>query len=44
MSRPILVDGRNVFSPEAARAAGFDYACIGRPQPQTAKKMAEPIV
>jgi UDPglucose 6-dehydrogenase len=34
MARPILVDGRNVFAPEAAIAAGFDYTGIGRgPRP-----------
>jgi UDPglucose 6-dehydrogenase len=27
----IMVDGRNLFEPEQARAAGFVYACIGRP-------------
>ena len=32
MARPILVDGRNLFDPEAARQAGFDYCGIGRPQ------------
>jgi UDPglucose 6-dehydrogenase len=30
MARPVLIDGRNVFSPDAAVAAGFDYAGIGR--------------
>lgn len=30
MARPILVDGRNVYRPEAAIAAGFDYTGIGR--------------
>jgi UDPglucose 6-dehydrogenase len=30
MSSPILIDGRNVFEPQAAVAAGFDYASIGR--------------
>lgn len=30
MARPILVDGRNVFQPEAAIAAGFEYSGIGR--------------
>jgi len=30
MKTPILVDGRNLFSPAAAREAGFDYAGIGR--------------
>ena len=32
MTRAILVDGRNLFDPEAARAAGFDYCGIGRRQ------------
>ena len=32
MARAILVDGRNLFDPEAARQAGFDYTGIGRPQ------------
>jgi UDPglucose 6-dehydrogenase len=30
MTQPVLVDGRNFFAPEAARAAGFDYTGIGR--------------
>ena len=30
MKTRVLVDGRNLFSPEAARAAGFEYAGIGR--------------
>jgi UDPglucose 6-dehydrogenase len=30
MKTRVLVDGRNLFSPEAAAAAGFDYAGIGR--------------
>lgn len=29
MTRAILVDGRNIFRPEAAIAAGFDYTGIG---------------
>jgi UDPglucose 6-dehydrogenase len=36
MARAVLVDGRNLFSPEAARRAGFDYTAIGRPQPGAA--------
>jgi UDPglucose 6-dehydrogenase len=32
MARAILVDGRNLFDPDAARQAGFDYCGIGRPQ------------
>ncbi len=34
MCRQILVDGRNLFSPEAARTAGFDYTGIGRSRPR----------
>jgi len=30
MASPILVDGRNLYAPEAAAAAGFDYIGIGR--------------
>ena len=32
MSTPLLVDGRNLLDPEAARSAGFDYEGIGRAQ------------
>jgi UDPglucose 6-dehydrogenase len=31
MEVPCLVDGRNLFEPAAARAAGFDYVGLGRP-------------
>lgn len=30
MKTPILIDGRNVFSPQEAMAAGFHYLCVGR--------------
>ncbi len=30
MAKPVLVDGRNLFQPEAAIAAGFDYTGMGR--------------
>lgn len=29
MARPVLIDGRNVFDPAAARRAGLDYSGIG---------------
>jgi UDPglucose 6-dehydrogenase len=32
MQRPLIVDGRNMLDPEAARSAGFDYEGIGRSQ------------
>ena len=31
MRGDVIVDGRNILEPAAARAAGFDYAGIGRP-------------
>jgi UDPglucose 6-dehydrogenase len=31
MRTAVLLDGRNVFDPAAARAAGFEYAGVGRP-------------
>jgi len=38
MATPILVDGRNLFLPEQAIAAGFDYTGIGRcPRPRAAR-------
>jgi UDPglucose 6-dehydrogenase len=30
MNNAVLIDGRNLFQPEKARQAGFDYAGIGR--------------
>jgi len=30
MTQPILVDGRNIFNPDDAVAAGFDYTGVGR--------------
>src|SRR5208283_2355778 len=30
MASPILVDGRNLYAPEAVAAAGFDYIGVGR--------------
>jgi UDPglucose 6-dehydrogenase len=36
MAKPILVDGRNLFDPQRAQAAGFDYTGVGRcPRPQS---------
>jgi UDPglucose 6-dehydrogenase len=31
MRTAVILDGRNIFDPEAARALGFDYAGVGRP-------------
>jgi UDPglucose 6-dehydrogenase len=33
MSRPLLVDGRNMLDPDAASRAGYEWVGIGRPQP-----------
>jgi len=41
MASPILIDGRNVFDPQAAVDAGFDYAGIGRSSPVLAKVHAD---
>jgi UDPglucose 6-dehydrogenase len=37
MRRPVLVDGRNIYEPAAARAAGFLYFPIGRGTPEPVK-------
>ena len=37
MARPVLVDGRNIYEPTAARAAGFLYFPIGRGNPEPVK-------
>jgi hypothetical protein len=31
MARPLIIDGRNLLDPDAARRAGFAYEGIGRP-------------
>jgi UDPglucose 6-dehydrogenase len=31
MRNPLMLDGRNLFDPKAARDAGFDYCGVGRP-------------
>jgi UDPglucose 6-dehydrogenase len=37
MQRPVLIDGRNVYEPAAARQAGFLYYAIGRGSPEAVK-------
>ncbi len=44
MATPVLVDGRNLFHPEEALAAGFDYTGIGRSIPRTATPHASSTV
>jgi len=42
MEVPILVDGRNLFDPEAVRKAGFEYVCMGRDRVGPAGRRANP--
>jgi len=44
MAQAILVDGRNLYEPEQARDAGFDYTCIGRPRAAQAQRNEPPAV
>ena len=37
MRRPVLVDGRNIYEPAAARAAGFLFYAVGRAAPDPDK-------
>jgi UDPglucose 6-dehydrogenase len=37
MDRPLIIDGRNILSPEVMTARGFEYHCFGR---QVAKVMS----
>ncbi len=30
VSRPVIVDLRNIYEPETMRAKGFEYSCVGR--------------
>ena len=34
LKAPLIFDGRNLYEPEAMRAAGFRYLAVGRPMPQ----------
>jgi UDPglucose 6-dehydrogenase len=44
MAQAILVDGRNLYEPEQARDAGFDYTCIGRPRPAALKNEPPAVI
>jgi UDPglucose 6-dehydrogenase len=46
MTRPVVVDGRNVFDPAAMAAAGFTYASVGRPtvSPVGSVRSGRPVV
>jgi UDPglucose 6-dehydrogenase len=44
MDKPVLVDGRNLFSADAARDAGFDYTGVGRCAPsKSTLRSAQPM-
>ena len=34
LRQPVVVDGRNLYDPQAMQQLGFSYYCIGRPGPQ----------
>jgi UDPglucose 6-dehydrogenase len=34
MAQPVVVDLRNIYSPEDMHAAGFTYESVGRPSSQ----------
>lgn len=39
LKRPLVVDGRNLYEPQAMRTLGFDYLAVGRntvDEPRTA--------
>jgi UDPglucose 6-dehydrogenase len=42
MRNPLIVDGRNLLDPAAARAAGFRYEGVGRPSPPSQTPAATP--
>jgi UDPglucose 6-dehydrogenase len=41
MAHAVLIDGRNLFDPDAARKAGFDYAGIGRSTRQDSNHLTD---
>jgi UDPglucose 6-dehydrogenase len=38
MREPVLVDGRNLFSPDAMAELGFTYISVGRPAVTTLRR------
>lgn len=38
MARPLVIDGRNMFSPAEMRRRGFEYVSIGRPNAEDERK------
>jgi UDPglucose 6-dehydrogenase len=43
LAEPVIFDGRNVFEPSLARAAGLEYFGIGRPHAQPVPTSANPV-
>jgi UDPglucose 6-dehydrogenase len=41
MKQPVIVDGRNLYSPDIVADAGFAYYSIGRPSAPRAKAASE---
>jgi UDPglucose 6-dehydrogenase len=44
MRRPVLIDGRNLFDPEKAVAAGFEYTGVGRSSRTSQSKPQDALV
>ena len=43
MAEPLVVDTRNCLNPAAARAAGLEYRCIGRPAEEAPRPRTAPV-
>lgn len=43
MRRPVMIDGRNLFDPEKAAEAGFEYAGVGRPSRDARTSGSKPL-
>lgn len=37
LNRPVIFDGRNLYSPDRMAQRGFEYYCVGRPDPVSSK-------
>jgi len=38
LNHPVIFDGRNLYSPDRMAQRGFEYYCVGRPDPVLAEK------
>jgi UDPglucose 6-dehydrogenase len=43
MKRPVMIDGRNLFDPDLAVEAGFEYTGVGRPSRQVRANHSDPL-